>query len=238
LEAFSLSGTGRVGKFLPSLNWGIRWTGIEEWSLWNGYLKKVQVDHAYQSSYNEAVQITDNGRAIQNQQVQSGFSPLIGITMAFDEAKIGGTLTGSVRWNRTQGYNLNLASKSVVTSQVSNEIQVQAAYTMDSFEFDLIGLKLNNEIEISFLGSYKYNGRGTFDVFDPESFAGGDEQGRVLDGSTVITVEPRIRYSLSQRLTASFFVRYDGTFNEGAASPGFSTTQVGFDFRLSIAGGR
>ncbi|MDC1068928.1 cell surface protein SprA [Candidatus Kapabacteria bacterium] len=238
LEAFSLSGTGKVGKFLPSLNWGVRWTGLEEWSLWNGYLKKVQIDHAYQSTYQEAVQITDNGRAIQNQQVMSGFSPLIGVTLSFDESKIGGTLTGSVKWNRTQGYNLNLASKSVITSQVSNEIQVQSSYTMDSFEFDLIGLKLENEIEISFLGSYKYNGRGTFDVFDTESFEGGDERGRILDGSTVITIEPRIRYSLSQRLTASFFVRYDGTFNEGAATPGFSTTQVGFDFRLSIAGGR
>lgn len=238
LETFSLSGTGRVGKFLPSLNWGIRWTGIENWSLWNGYLKKVQVDHAYQSTYQEAVQITDNGRAIQNQQVQSGFNPLVGITFSFDEAKVGGTLTGSVQWNRTQGYNLNLASKSVVTSQVSNEIQVNSSYTMDSFEFDLIGLSLQNEVEVSFLGSYKYNGRGTFDVFDPESFEGGDERGRVLDGSTVITIEPRIRYVLSQRLSASFFVRYDGTFNEGAASPGFSTTQVGFDFSLSIAGGR
>lgn len=238
LETFSLSGTGRVGKFLPSLNWGIRWTGIEEWKMWKGYLKKVQVDHVYNSSYQEAIQITDNGRAIQNQQVMSGFSPLIGMTFSFDESKIGGNLTGSVRWNRTQGYNLNLASRSVVTSQVSNEIQVQGSYTMDSFEFDLIGLSLQNEVEISFLGSYKYNGRGTFDIFDEQTFAGGEERGRVLDGSTVITIEPRIRYSLSQRLTASFFVRYDGTFNEGAATPGFSTTQVGFDFRLSIAGGR
>jgi cell surface protein SprA len=238
LETFSLSGTGRVGKFLPSLNWGIRWSGLEEWSLWRGYVKKIQVDHRYQSTYQEAVQITDNGRSIQNQQVMSGFQPLVGVTMSFDESKIGGTLTGTVKWNRTQGYNLNLASKSVITSQVSNEITINAAYTMDSFEFDLIGLKLENELEISFNGSYKYNGRGTFDVFDPASFEGGQEQGRVLDGSTVIMVEPRIRYSLSQRVTASFFVRYDGTFNEGAASPGFSTTQVGFDFRLSIAGGR
>lgn len=238
LEAFSLSGTGRVGKFLPSLNWGIRWTGIEEWSIWDGYLKKVQVDHAYTSIYSESVNITDNGRAIQNQQVQSGFSPLIGITASFDEQKVGGTLTGSLRWNRTQGYNLNLAAKSIITSQVSNEIQLNASYTMDSFEFDLLGISLENNIEFSFLGSYKYNGRGTFDVFDQESFEGGDERGRVLDGSTVIAIEPRIRYSLTQRVTASFFVRYDGTFNEGAASPGFSTTQVGLDVRISIAGGR
>lgn len=238
LETFSLSGVGNLGMFLPSINWGIRWTGIEKWKLWDGYLKKVQVDHAFTSNYTESVQITDNGRVIQNQQVTSGFSPLIGVTTSFMEDKLDGTLTATIRWNRTQGYNLNAAAKSVVTSQTTNELSMQASYTMNSFNIPFLGFQLKNDIEFIFLGSYKYNGRGTFDVFDPASFEGGDEQGRVLDGSTVISIEPRIRYSLSERLTASFFVRYDGTFNEGAANPGFHTTQVGLDFRLSIAGGR
>ncbi len=238
LEAFSFSGVGQLGHFLPSINWGIRWTGIEKWTIWGGYLKKVQVDHNYTSNYSEAVQITDNGRVIQNQQVTTGFSPLIGVNVSFDEAKTKGTLTGSIRWNRTQGYNLNAAAKSVVTSQTTNEIAVQANYTMNSFSIPFLGFQLKNELEFSFLGSYKFNGRGTFDVFDPTSFSGGQEQGRVLDGSTVVSVEPRVRYSLSERLTASFFVRYDGTFNVGASNPGFHTTQVGLDFRLSIAGGR
>lgn len=237
LEAFSLT-QGNLARFLPSMNWGIRWTGIEKWKVWNGYVKKVQIDHTYTSNYSESVQITDNGRVIQNQQVMSGFSPLIGITTSFDEEKVDGTLTATVRWNRTQGYNLNAAAKSVITSQTTNEISAQASYTMNSFSFPFLGIQLKNDIEFSFLGSYKYNGRGTFDVFDPTSFEGGNERGRVLDGSTVITVEPRIRYTMSQRLTASFFVRYDGTFNVGAANPGFHTTQVGLDFRLSIAGGR
>ena len=238
LEAFSFTGTGTVGRFLPSLNWGIRWEGIEEWGIWNGYIKKVQVEHSYSSRYSEATQINDNGRAIQNQQVMSGFSPLVGITFSFDESKVDGTLTGSIRWNRTQGYNLNAAAKSVITTQTSNEFNVQASYTMEQFEFALLGISLENDLEISFTGSYKYNGRGTIDVFDQQSFEGGDERGRVLDGSTIINIEPRIRYSLSDRLTAAFFVRYDGTFNEGAAQPGFHTTQVGLDIRLSIAGGR
>jgi cell surface protein SprA len=238
LETFSLSGVGEVAKFLPSINWGIRWTGIEKWDIWDGYLKKVQVDHNYTSNYSEAVQITDNGRVIQNQQVTTGFSPLVGVNVSFDETKVDGTLTGSIRWNRTQGYNLNAAAKSVVTSQTTDEIAVQASYTMNSFSIPFLGFQLKNELEFSFLGSYKFNGRGTFDVFDPASFEGGQEEGRVLDGSTVISIEPRVRYSLSERLTASFFVRYDGTFNVGAANPGFHTTQVGLDFRLSIAGGR
>ncbi|MFN3306867.1 MAG: hypothetical protein ACK42Z_06740, partial [Candidatus Kapaibacteriota bacterium] len=59
-----------------------------------------------------------------------------------------------------------------------------------------------------------------------------------LDGNTQIIIEPRARYSLSQRLSASFFMRYEGTFTEGASSPGFSNFQVGLDIRLSISGGR
>jgi hypothetical protein len=38
--------------------------------------------------------------------------------------------------------------------------------------------------------------------------------------------------------TASFFIRYEGTFNEGASNPGFHTTQVALDIMMNISGGR
>ena len=62
--------------------------------------------------------------------------------------------------------------------------------------------------------------------------------GAVVDGTTQITIEPRAKYTISNRVTASAFVKYEGNFSEGAANPGFSTTQVGLDIRLSISGGR
>jgi len=238
LEAFSLTGKSGAGKFLPAINWGITWEGLEKWSIWSDYVKKVSINHGYISKYTEAVRVTDLGRVIENQQVQAGFSPVLGISTSFDESKLDGTLTASFDWNFTTGYNLNAASKSTITSQSSNELTAKASYTMEGFEMSLLGIKLENELEFSFIGSYKANGRGTFDILDEKSFEGGKQEGRVLDGSTQILVEPRIRYSMSERLTAAFFVRYEGNFNEGASSPGYHTTQVGLDVRISIAGGR
>ncbi|MFA7326773.1 MAG: hypothetical protein WC121_08930 [Candidatus Kapaibacterium sp.] len=95
---------------------------------------------------------------------------------------------------------------------------------------------MKNNIEYSFLFSIKDNSRATFDVSDEASLNGND--GRELQGDTQITIEPRIRYSISNRVTASFFFRYDATITAGAANPGFSTTQVGLDLRISLAGGR
>ncbi|MFW5701316.1 MAG: cell surface protein SprA [Bacteroidota bacterium] len=235
LEAFSLFG-GAAGKFLPAINWAIRWEGIEKWDLWGGTLKRLSVMHAYVSTYQENVQITDNGRAVQTQQVQSGFQPLIEVTAGFDEEKLDGNLTASLRVNTTNQYQINTGNRAGITKQSTTEITSQASYQMRGFEFPFLGINLQNDLEFSFLATYKANSRGTFNILEPESLEGGDAI--TVDGSTQIILEPQARYSLSNRLTAAFFVRYEGTFTEGAANPGFHTTQVGLDIRISLAGGR
>ncbi len=237
LEAFSFTG-GRAAKFLPSLNWGIRWDGLEKYKFWRDYVKKVTVDHVYTSTYQENVQVTNQGRAVQNQIVQYGFNPVIGVTANFDDEVFDGTLTANVRWSSTTSYQLNAASRSTISKQNTNEITMQASYTMRGFEFPLFGINLKNDLEYSFLFTFKDNNQGTFDVLDRSSFTGRNKDGRTLTGNKQIIVEPRARYSMSNRVTASFFVRYEGTFNEGAAQPGFHTTQVGLDIRISLAGGR
>lgn len=237
LEAFSIAG-GKAGKFLPAFNWGIRWEGLEKWNLWKDFIKKVTVDHVYTSNYQENVQITDNGRSVQNQIVQYGFAPLIGVTATFDDKKMDGTLTTTLRWSTTTAYQLNTASRSTISQTSSNEITAQASYTMRGFEFPLFGIMLKNDLEYSFLFTFKDNANATYDVFDETSFTGDNKNGRKLNGNKQIIIEPRARYSVSNRLTASLFFRYEGTFTEGAAQPGFHTSQIGLDIRMSIAGGR
>ena len=238
LEAFSLS-KGAAGKFLPAVNWTIRWEGLEKFALWKDYIKRMSIDHQYTSNYQENAQVTDNGRAVLTQTVQYGFNPFIGVNVAFDEEKFDGVITATLRWSNTKSYNINNAARASVNSQLTNEITAQAAYTMRGFEFPLFGINLKNDLEYSFLFTLKHNKRHTFDITRPSDVYSGDNaEGETLDGNTQIIVEPRARYSLSSRLTASFFVRYEGTFTEGAAQPGFHTTQVGFDLRISVAGGR
>lgn len=236
LEAFSLI-SGRAGKFLPAINWGLRWEGIEKWGIWDGIAKRVTLEHAYQSQYQENAQITDNGRTVQGQQVQFGFQPLVGITMGFDEEKLNGLLTATFRWNSSTAFQLMSSNKSTISRQSTEEISIQASYTMRGFEFPFLGFTFKNDFEFSLLTSYKSNQRATYDILDTASYEDNND-GRTLDGNTQLIIEPRARYNLSNRVTASLFFRYEGTFTEGAAQPGFSSYQLGLDIRLSISGGR
>lgn len=239
MEAFSIS-KGETGKFLPAVNWQIKWEGIEKWGIWGGVVQKISIDHRYASTYQERIEITSLGKAVQMQSVQYGFQPLIGINASFDEDKLDGVLTANLRYSTNSNYSLNSSNKATITKTASDEFQLQASYAKKKFDFKLIGLTLENEIEFSFLASYKSNKTATYDVsFDENNqTANNGQNGRTLNGTTQITVEPRIRYTMSKRVVASLFYRYEGTFNEGAAQPGFYVQQVGFDIRISIAGGR
>jgi len=238
LEAFSFT-SGNAGRFLPAINWAIRWEGLEKFEIWKDYVTRMTFDHQYTSTYQENAQLTDNGKAVLTQTVQYGFQPLIGINASFDEEKFDGLFTATLRWSYTNSFQVNSAARSTINSQATNEITAQGSYTMRGFEFPLFGINLKNDFELSFLFTYKGNSRSTYDITrKPNDYTGDKAKGETLDGNTQIIIEPRARYSLSSRLTASFFTRYEGTFTEGAAQPGFHTVQVGFDIRLSVAGGR
>jgi cell surface protein SprA len=170
--------------------------------------------------------------------IQYGFQPLMGLNATFDEDVFKGQLTASLRWSNNKSYNLTSANRATISSQTTNEITAQANYAVDGFEFPLFGLSLQNQLEYSFLFTYKGNRRATYNVLEPETYEGDNNEGTTLDGNTQIIVEPRVRYALSNIVTASLFLRYEGTFTEGASQPGYHTTQFGLDIRISITGGR
>lgn len=236
LEAFSFS-SGRAARFLPSMNWGIRWEGLEKFPLWSDYVRRIQIEHTYTSTYDESIKIDDAGRVIQNQSVQTGFSPLFGMTVSFDEKKMDGRLTATLKWNSTNNFNLNSAARSAISSQSTNEFSLQSNYVLKGFTFPLFGLDLKNDLEFSLLISYKKNSTSSYDVLNPQTYLG-NSTGQQLKGDSQIIIEPKARYSMSNRVTATWFFRYEGNSTAGAAAPGFSTTQVGLDIRISLAGGR
>lgn len=221
-----------IRKIMPSVNWAFRWDGIEKWGLFGGIARRIALEHNYTSTYQENARITDNGRFVDGQQVQLGFQPLIGLTMSFDETKLKGTLTGTVRYNTKTSYSL-LSATSNISRESSSELSIQGTYSRRGFKFALLGIDLENDLEFAFLGSYKRSQRANYDILKLS-----DPNGQRIDGTTNITIEPSARYSMSNRVTARLFFRYEGTINEGASTPGFSTTQVGLDIRISISGGR
>jgi len=224
--------TGDLARIMPALNWTLRWEGIEKLPLFKGVAQRVFLEHGYASTYTENARINDNGRIIEVQQVQVGFKPLIGLTANFDEKALDGVLTASLRYNNTTAHSLNAAARAAISLEESHELQIQASYLRRGVTMKFLGFDTENDLELSFLAQYKKSLQSRYDVanFDPNA--------AVVQGTTQITIEPRARYTISSRVTASAFARYDGNFNEGATSPGFSTMQVGVDIRISISGGR
>lgn len=219
-------------KIMPSMNWSFRWDGIEKWGLLGGVARRIALEHTYASTYQENARITDNGHFVDGQQVELGFQPLIGLTMSFDETKLKGVLTGTVRYNTKTSYSLTSATSNISRTS-SSELSIQGSYSRRGFTFALLGIDLQNDLEFGFLGSIKRSNRANYDLLKSSSTAP-----QTIDGTTQITIEPSARYSMSNRVTARLFFRYEGTVNEGATTPGFSTTQVGLDIRISISGGR
>ncbi len=224
--------SGELARAIPALNWTLRWDGIEKLPLFKGLAQRVFLEHAYQSNYTENARTNDNGRFIEVQQVKSGFTPLVGLNLSFDERKLNGLLTATARYSVTTTHGFNASARAVISQETSHEFQIQASYLRRNVPIKLLGMDLNNDLELTFNTQVRRNRRGQFDVLDYKP------GGAVVDGTTQIVVEPRARYTLSERVTASAFFKYEGNFSEGAANPGFSTTQVGIDIRLSISGGR
>ena len=122
-------------------------------------------------------------------------------------------------------------ARSTISRETSHEIQIQASYLRRGVSLKIFGLDLQNDLEFTFNAQVRKNLRAQYDVLDYKG-----PGGSVVNGTTQIIIEPRARYTISNRVTASAFFRYEGNFSEGAANPGFSTTQVGLDSDFPFPG--
>ncbi len=234
LQAFEFL-PGVLQRFLPQVNWSLRWEGIEKYFFFGGIAQRVSLEHTYQTTYSENARIDDNGRTVDGQTVQMQFQPLIGVNMSFDEKKMKGTLTSNIRYNMRSNYALAAASRTL-SRENQHEFVLTAAYAVRGFSFPLLGIELKNDVEFSFNSTYRRSNRSTYSLSVPDS--SGAPTGSELDGQTTIMLEPRARYTVSNRLTATAFMKYTGNFTSGASNPGYSTTEVGVEVRLAISGGR
>lgn len=225
--------TGELAKVAPALNWTLRWDGIEKIGPWQAIATRIFLEHAYQSTYSENARINDNGRIVEAQMVKRGFQPLVGVNMTFDEKKLNGLLTATVRYNLTSSHSLTSSARATIQREDSYEFQIQASYLRRAMSLKFLGLDLQNDMEFSFLTQIRKSIQSRYEI---EEFP--NARSRTVNGQTQIIIEPRARYTISNRVTASAFIRYNGNFTAGATTPGFSTTEVGVDIRLSISGGK
>lgn len=217
-----------VAKFVPRPNYRINWNGLEEISFFKSFAKRVSLNHAYSSTYTEGWKITADGiQQTQTQKIMYGFSPLIGLNLTFDDI-FGGDLTGSAKYITKTSYDLSTSTRNV-TETFSKDINITASFAKSGFEIPLFGLSLKNDIEVSL--SYT-SGQNSVVVFEMDNFK---EEGKPQDGTIRTTIEPRVKYVMSAKVTLSLFYKRTSVEPQGASRiPPTTTNEAGLDVHIAI----
>ena len=218
------------GQYAPRFNYSLHWDGLEQLSMFKNFATRVGLDHAYSSSYRRSFKGNLSGGEItESQSISYGFSPLIGLSMTFKEL-FKGNVSATIRYGTSTAYDLSPSSRNI--SENSNkELTISGNFARSGFEIPFFGLSLSNDIDISFSYSYSKNSRQTFSTTEEIT-----AKGTPGEGSSRSVMEPRIRYVLSARVTASLFYRYTTvTPDEGGSRiPGSSTNEGGLDVHIAI----
>ncbi|MCX6149577.1 MAG: cell surface protein SprA [Ignavibacteriales bacterium] len=215
-------------KYIPRPNWSFTWDGLEKYTVFKSWAKKVSLTHAYSSDYSEGWKIDPDGRqVVQTQKVSYGFAPLIGLNLTFNSLW-NGNLTGNIKYGTKTGYDLGASTRNI-TESFSKDIGISASYSKTGFEVPLFGVSLKNDIEISF--SYTTSTNSVV-VYNMSQFT---EAGTPQDGTLRTTIEPRIKYVISAKVTLSVFYKNSSVKPQGAAriTPS-STNEAGLDVHISI----
>jgi cell surface protein SprA len=220
------------GQFAPRLNWSLRWDGLEKIPLFANFASRVSLDHVYTSSFSRSFQNTPNGGGERTdaERVAYGFSPLVGLNVTFKEL-FKGAFGANLRYNTNSTLDLSASSRNLVEG-LTQEISLTANYTRKGFEIPFFGLSLNNDVDVSFSYSFSRNSRTTYDVGKLDVSI----EGTPLEGSTTTVIEPRIKYVLSSRVTASIYYKNTKVApdNAGSRIPGVTTSEAGLDLHISI----
>jgi cell surface protein SprA len=219
------------GPYFPRVNYTFRWDGLERLSFLSGFVERMGLEHGYTSSYTRQWRgDPDGGQRTDAARVTYGFSPLLGLNGSMKDFLKGG-LTSSLRYTTTTSYDLNVIAHNIAET-FSQEIALTLTYSRRGFEFFLFGLSLSNDLEMGLTYSLTKNSSRTYDVNTLET----NTTGQPLQGSTRTTLEPRIRYVLSSRVTASIFYRYTKIAPDRAGSfiPGSTTNEAGLDIHIAI----
>ncbi|MDQ7815693.1 MAG: cell surface protein SprA [Melioribacteraceae bacterium] len=217
----------KLAKYIPRPNWNFNWTGLEKYPLLS-FAKRVSIQHTYSSSYSEGWKINPDGlQEVQSQRIDYGFQPLIGMNIQFDQL-LGGIFQSTIRYSAKSSFSLGVSTRNI-TESFNRDINISASYSKSGFELPLFGISLKNDLEISF--SYT-SGKTSSLIYEMDDFK---EEGKPQEGKTNTTIEPKIKYVMSSRVTLSIFYRRTSIEPEGASRiPPTVTNEAGIDVHIAI----
>ncbi len=218
-----------VANYIPRPNWSLTWDGLEKYYPFKAIAERVSLEHSYTSGYTEGWMInpSDGKRLVQSQRIDYGFSPLVGLNMTF--AKLwDGNLSGNIKYSVRTSYDLGQSTQSI-TESYSKDIGISATYSKTGFEIPLFGLALKNDIEFTF--SYT-NSQSTTVNYDMNHYVDG---GTPTDGTSRISIEPRVKYTISSKVTLAVFYKRSSIEPVGASRiPPTTSNEAGLDVHISI----
>ncbi|HYQ87251.1 MAG TPA: cell surface protein SprA [Bacteroidota bacterium] len=220
-----------LGQYVPRPNWSLRWDGLEKIAGIGSVVERMSLEHAYTASFRRDFRgDISGGERTDIERVQYGFAPLAGINATFKEF-LKGNMTGTLRYNSSTAYDLNLAAQNI-TETASQEISLSLSYSRRGFKFPLFGLTLSNDVDVSLTFSRTKNSRRSHDP----NFLDVNQEGTPIEGSTRTSAEPRIRYVLSTRVSAALFYRFTKVAPDegGSLITGTTTNEAGVEIHITI----
>jgi len=219
------------GEFLPRVNWSLNWDGLERLPLFKNLVSRLSLSHSYQSNFTRRFRgLPSGGETTEMERVRYGFNPLVGLNFTFEQF-LKGNMSANLRYNTSTSFDLNTASRNIVEA-FSREISFTMQYSRKGFSIPLFGLSMRNDVDISLTYSLTKNARKTYRVIGKNI----NLNGTPLDGTTRLVIEPRFRYVLSSRVTASLFYRLTKISPDAQATriPGSKTNEAGLDIHIAI----
>ena len=226
-----------LGEYMPRVNYSFHWDGLEQLSIFKNIATRVSLDHAYTSDYQTTYHgnLSGGDEIVDAQHIGYGFSPLLGLSITFKEF-LKGNISANIRYGTTSSYDLIPSAENIVEN-ATKDISITGTFGRTGFEIPFFGLSLSNDIDISINYTYSDNARQTFTSLLTETGSGTGLDGGVPgEGSSRSVTEPRIRYVLSSRVTASLFYRYTKVTPDagGSTIPGSTTNEGGLDVHVAI----
>ena len=261
-EAYLGSGSSTIGEKnfmpVPLPNWRITWSGVEQFIPFVGeYIARASINHNYSGSYDMGWKfIPDPGQRTrslgqysvedirpQNEPsqvtVQKSFSPLIGISMTWENQ-----LQTNVEYSYSERISLSLSNTSI-NENINKSIKVTGSYTFDDFRLPFMKT-LKNDVDVSLNGSYtdqikrRYSLNADISgalstgpdnlVKDPSryEFSPRDPTGRAnIRGSTVVG------YRFSNTIKANFEYGYNKLLPRSSGS--FERTEHDITFNIQVS---
>lgn len=215
----------------PFPNWTMAISGVEKFPFFAQFASSVTIENAFTSEYTERISVDRfDLETPSTQTVRQSFSPLFGINITFKEA-FGGNLSAILRYNTTKENRLEPSTNLIRTTN-NSDWSLNLNFSKAGFEIPLFGLSLKNDITFALTVSKNTNspidyrfipGRG-----QPEPLEG--------NGSSIMTINPSIQYSLSQRVQMQLFfknIKTEPTSGNASTVPNTSN-EGGLNIRIAI----